>query len=446
MNPTDKILYKTGLPYAPLAEQMILGGLVTGKIFPVKVQAVLSSDDFSTEAHRKIFKACCSLSDKGITVDRVVLADELDGNLASVGGLTYLSQLELSEEPPDLENFVNAIKSASLRRKLIHACEAITQQSLLSHDSSDTLQWAENLIAKIGDGVKPLVSLQSPSEVIQAAPGGANAFFYPKHGPQGILSPWPRLNDIIGGFRPGQLIILGAYTGIGKSAAAAQAAQYTAQCGTGVALFSLEMSSQDILVRMICQRASINSHKFQTGCLSDREQIEFQRCSHEITELPLRIDDTSGATVMAVQTGVRKLQATTHISLVVIDYLQLMDTVNRHENRVQQVTEITRGLKRMAVEQQVTVLALSQLNRSSQDGNPPSLKHLRESGSIEQDADKVILLHQPKKDNEEGIRSMAIDTEFRVEKNRGGPTGKVTLLFQRGYTRFDDIGGQDDRP
>ena len=438
----DALLAEKGLPAAKLAEDMILGGLVSGRVFPVAVQALLSTEDFASEAHRRIFRACGTLSDKGADVNRVSVAEHLiaSGELESVGGMSYLADLEGYPEPVNLEGFVQSVKNASTRRKTIHACYAVAERCMASPDSAETLEYAESILTKIGEGSKARVNLQSSEHVKQSGDNGVNGFFYPHKQRQGsVPSPWERLDNVTGGFQAGQLIVVGAYTGVGKSAMAAQCALSAAQCGFGAALFSLEMSSQDILRRMICQRAGINGHTLYRYGLPRAEQELFQKTSADIDQSPLWIDDTAGSTVITILSAVKKHQTMFRLGLVIVDYLQLMESMNRHENRVQQITEITRGLKRLAVDQKVAVMALSQLNRASQDGNPPSLKHLRESGSIEQDEDKVILLHQPRKDEDyDGVRQAAIDTEFRVEKNRGGPTGKITLLFQRSYTRFDD--------
>jgi replicative DNA helicase len=435
------------MPAALEAEKMILGSLLAGATPVENVTAVLSPDDFAVEKHRRIMKRLVDLSEKGEIINRVTAAHALMAvnQLESVDGFSYLVDLEAESLPINLDSYIKLVNDRATLRKTIYACNLVMQRCYQGTDgAADILFEAETVLAKLSDGAHSKVNLRAPSEIIEAYPGGANGFFNPSSHKNGVASPWPSLNTTIGGFKPKQLVVIAARTSVGKSVAAAQIALWTAQHGHGTAVFSMEMAGDEILTRMICSRASVNSYDFQCGYLSRDERLKFQRAASEITKMPLWIDDSSACTIPAIQAAVRKLKADRGIDIVLVDYLGLLETTSRTENRVQEVSMLTRGLKRAARDFKIPFIVLSQLSRAAvTGGGEPELHHLRESGSIEQDADLVIFLHPlvEKSFDPAAPPPAIVDTRFIVAKHRGGPIGRCTLQLMRNFTRFDDPKG-----
>ncbi len=425
---------------------MILGSLLTGSPVDLVLSAI-QADDFALDRHRSIFSRIVELQEKGETVNRLTVYEALDahGQVESVGGLSYLADLAGDTVAVNLDSYVALVRDKSVLRKTIRACDRTAQRCYQAADGAqDILAEAESLLSRLGDGLETKIQLRSPAEIMDQHAGGINGFFHPEMQKIQIPTPWPSLNAIIGGFKPNQLIVIAARTGVGKSVAAAQIALYTAQCGTGTAVFSMEMGADEILTRMICSRASVSSFKFQHGYVSREERLALQKAASEIAKFPVWIDDSSACTVTSANSAIRRLRTSggeKRVSLVVIDYLGLLEPLGRPENRVQEVSAMTRALKRMAGEFRIPVVVLSQLSRASVagGGGEPELHHLRESGSIEQDADIVIFLHQDAERYEPGVPpAPVIDTKFLVKKQRGGPIGRCTLQLMRHFTRFDD--------
>ncbi len=440
--PADALDYRRVMPCAPDAERMILGSLLDGYLQPDAVTSALAVDDFSLEKHRRILARIVDLYERGEPINRVTLADELiaRGQLDSVDGLSYLVTLEAESLPVNLDSYIRLVKDRGILRKTIFACDAVIQRCYRADDgAADVTFDAETLLAKLGDSAQSKIQLRRPEEIMDAHQGGVNGFFHPETHRTQIPTPWPSLNETVGGFKPKQLVVIAARTGVGKSIAAAQIAQWTAQLGHGTAVFSMEMGGDEILTRMICARASVNSFKFQNGYMSREERLDFQRAAAEIAKMPLWIDDSTACTVAAIQSSIRRLRASHSVGIVLIDYLGLLETAGRSENRVQEISAMTRGLKRAARELNIPFVVLSQLNRAAvKDGGEPELHHLRESGSVEQDADVVVFIHTVEK-FEPGLPPPAVvDARFIVAKHRGGPTGRCTLNLMRNFTRFDD--------
>lgn len=430
-----------GLPQALDAERMILGSLIAGNLPIDAVTAVLTADDFSVEKNRRILARIAELSERGETVNRITVAKELQakGQLESVDGLSYLVDLQEETLPVNLDSYIRIVKDKAVLRQTIFACANVMERCYQAADgATDILFDAESLLVKLGAAANSKVRLRTPGEIIAGHPG----FYRPDQHKAGIPTPWPSLDQFLGGMKPKQLIVIAARTSVGKSVAAAQIAQWTAQLGRGTAVFSMEMDGAEILTRMICSRATVNSFKFQNGYVSTKERSDFQRAAAEISKMPLWIDDSVACTVPAIQAAVRKLKATCGIDIVLIDYLGLLETTGRAENRVQEISALTRGLKRAAREFAIPFVVLSQLSRASvQAGNSePELHHLRESGSIEQDADVVIFLHplEEKSLDPAAPPPPIVETRFILAKHRGGPKGRCTLKLMRNYTRFDD--------
>jgi replicative DNA helicase len=282
----------------------------------------------------------------------------------------------------------------------------------------------------------------TPLEVIQAYEGGLNAFLDPSKRIRGISTGFVKFDEMTGGLHAGELFILAARPSMGKTALALNMAWYVAaKLFQPVAVFSLEMSQESLLTRMLCAAARVDSHRFRTGYLNEQERQKLRATASQMVEAPIYIDDTSGANLMDMHAKLRKLkQQQGSIGMVVVDYLQLMSVRGRTENRNQEVSQLSRGLKLMSKELNCPFLVLSQLSRATetrQGDHRPQLSDLRESGSIEQDADLVGFIFRPEvyQRDREDLRGVA---ELILAKQRNGPIGKIDLVFLHSQTRFEN--------
>jgi replicative DNA helicase len=427
---------ENGLPASIDGEQLILGSLLIGAEYQL-VAGILQAGDFILEKHRRIFTCIGDLYSAGTGIDTFSVANELlrRGQLESCDGPSYV--LTLKEDLPripNLEHCCKVVKDKSILRQLIFGSQKLIERCLLGGDlPGDVLAIASEMIRRIEGETAPKATLRSFGEILEAH-GGLNA--YAKTTEAGIQTPWPSLNRIIGGFLPGQMITIAGLTGSGKSAAALQIAQHTAAQGVGVAIFSLEMSAKEILDRAACSRAGIDSKKLERGTLSQVERYEFQRAMAELNELPVFIDDSTNCTLPAMHAALRKHMQKHAIGLLIIDYLQLMQILGKKENRTQEVTEISRGMKLAAREFGVPVIVLAQFNRGpAAEKREPQLHDLRESGSIEQDSDKVIFLHPKTK----AAPDAPLEVSMIVAKQRNGRSRRyLDMLFFEQYTRFEE--------
>jgi replicative DNA helicase len=425
------------MPTAIDAERMILGSLLVGNAVFDEIAASLRWADFSIERHQRIYLRIADLFERGDVINRITVFEELTkaGQGDAGDWLGYLVDLEGESVPVNLDSYIRLVRDKALLRQTIAACQTVVGRCMTGDTAIDVIEQAEAVLSKLGDSAEQRVKLKTPLEIKATCPGGVSGFLQPKTQRVGIESPWPSLNQLIPVFRAGQLILIAARPGRGKSVAASQIAVHAAQRGKGVALFSLEMSAGEILARMTCARAGVDNFRYQEGAMGRDERERFLRASVEIDQFPgLWIDDSTGCTVPAIHGAVRRQRASASVDLVIIDYLQLMAAPGRLENRVQEISSISRGLKLMARDFQVPVIALSQLSRASvQDDGPPELHHLRDSGSLEQDADTVIMQYTAR-----DADGPVTETKFYVRKQRGGPTGVKTLTFNKPFSRFED--------
>lgn len=428
-----------GLPVAVEAEKCILGSVLAGHAnFDVLLSALVV-DDFGREDHRRIFRSMSDLHKQGEAVDRITVSAELmnRGELEAVGGFTYLVSLDDGlPQFPSLDGYCKLVREKAVLRRTIISLESVIEQCQLEMENpAGILQRAETMLGNLAEPVSP-VSLLKAQQIVDNAPGGLNGFIDPTMGrSRGVPSPWPQVNDIVHSLRGKQFAILAARPSVGKSVAVCQWAYYGALTGFPTAIFTLEMSREEILARLCCARASINTNKYLTGNLSREERLRFAEAAVAIDRLSLRIDDSSGVTVPAIHSAVRRYNATNEkLRLVVVDYIGLMETTGRKENRIIEISEITRGLKKMARELDVAVLAACQLNRASV-GERPQLHHLADADAGGRDTDIVMFLHRT---NEDFYSKGPIETEFIVEKQRNGPTGTAKLELEGQYVRFHD--------
>jgi replicative DNA helicase len=378
----------------------------------------------------------------------VTLANELmkHGELESVDGLSYL--VSLDEGLPQISNldaYIRIVKDKSSLRKIIFASQKLINRCMIGEDEPDEiLAGAEEEFLKLGDSGASS-SVLRPGQIIEQYQGGLTAFLDPSKRIQGISSGFVRLDEMTSGFHGGELMILAARPAMGKTAMALNIAQHVATGGNPrtVVVFSLEMSNQSLLTRMICSAARVDQQKFRMGYLGQEERRRLQVAANDLSEAPLFLDDSAGTNLMDIHSKLRRVKAEHGLGLVIIDYLQLMQGRGRFENRNVEVSAISRGLKLLAKDLDVPFLVISQLSRATetrQGDHRPQLSDLRESGSIEQDSDLVMFifreeLYKPERDDLHGM------AELMLAKQRNGPTGKIKLVFLREYTRFENYLG-----
>jgi replicative DNA helicase len=441
-----------GLPTNIDAERFVLGAIMLDDMLFVQVAGMLVPDDFSLEKHRRIFLRMGELQDRGERIDRVTVAEELirHNQLESCDGLSYLLSLEDGlPRTSNVDAYVRIVKEKSQLRRIIHSAQRLIDRCMLGGDAAhEILAGAEEALLKLSDA-DSRAALATPQQIINEYQGGINAFLDPANRIKGVSTGFLRFDEMTGGLRPGELIILAARPAMGKTALALNIAQHLVlmEEPRPVAVFSLEMSGESLLTRMICAAARVNQHKFRAGFLNERERHELMKAANRLAAAPLFIDDTASLNLMDMHAKLRRLKMERGLGLVIVDYLQLMTGRGRYENRVQEVSSLSRGLKLLSKEIETPILALSQLSRAPEmrDDKKPQLSDLRESGSIEQDADLVGFIFRPEvyQQNRADLRGQA---ELIVAKQRNGPTGMVNLVFIKDYTKFENPAGDVGEP
>lgn len=431
------------LPSNPDAERLVLGcALTTPNAFP-QIASLLTPADFSLEKHKRIFHQMGELYDRGESLDRVSLINALDsaGQLPSVDGLSYV--VSLSDGMPQLasaESFCRIIRDKATLRNAITAALGLVDRCLVNGDTpADLVADAEGLLQTLNQE-HGHSKLQGTLNILDES-GGVDKFFTTELS-SGIATPFPAINETIIGLQPEQLFLLAARPAVGKSAFALQMATHAAMLRKRTVFYSLEMSSRSLLRRAIISRAGVSGMKLRIGMLSPEEKNKLSEALYSFSSLDegmyLQFSQEAHVTAMAIRADLQRMKSIGRpVDLVVIDYLQLMGALGRHENKVQEVTEISRGLKLLAKEFKIPVLSLSQLSRATEtrgDGRPV-LSDLRDSGSLEQDADAVLFLWpESKHDKEEEIRTV----NWAVAKQREGPTNEGKLIFRRKLARFEE--------
>jgi len=441
----DKVALEKGLPSNVEAERMILGSVLLDESRFIEIAGVIAQDDFSLEKHRRIFYRMLQLHERGAKIDRITVAEELQrfNELQSVDGLGYLVSLDDGlPHISNLESYVRIVRDKATLRRIVHASQHVMNRALQGEeDPGDILAGAEESLLRLGEA-RTEKGLTTPLEVIQNYEGGLNAFLDPSKRIKGISTGFTKLDEMTGGFHSGELIILAARPSMGKTAFALNIAWHVAtRLFHPVAIFSLEMSQESLLTRMLCAAARVDSQRFRTGYLNEKERQHLRAAANQMVEAPLYIDDTAGANLMDMHAKLRRLQQSgKKLGLVVVDYLQLMSVKGRSENRNQEVSQMSRGLKLLSKELGCPFLVLSQLSRATetrQGDHRPQLSDLRESGSIEQDADLVgfIFREEVYKRDREDLHGIA---ELILAKQRNGPIGTVPMVFLHAQTRFEN--------
>ncbi len=430
------------MPYNIEAEQAVLGSMIFDEKALISCVERLSEDDFYTSAHKKIFSAIETLFTLGTPVDIVTLSDRLGQDLASVGGISYLSgiiQNVLSTE--NLNHYVNIVEGKSILRRLVTAASEIIDISTRDEDEvSMILDKSEQLVFNILDkqGSKGFYHI---SEVVKSSMALLEELKKKGTSVTGVPTGFKELDSLTAGLQKSTLVIVAARPGVGKTSFALNIAENAAiKHKIPTAIFSLEMSKEELVNRVLSSEALVSSEKMRIGDLNPTEMTKLAHSLPGIINAPIYIDDTPGISISEIRAKCRRLKLEKNVGLVVIDYLQLMETKN-NDNRAQAIAEISRALKIMAKELEIPVITLSQLNRTSEarKDKRPQISDLRESGSIEQDADIVMLLYNPDTANEDQNAEKSNIVECIVAKHRGGECRSVNLAWRGEYTKFMNL-------
>jgi replicative DNA helicase len=433
-----------GLPTNVDAERFVLGSIMLDDSLYIQAAGELEPDDFSLDKHRRIFRRMGELQERGETIDRITIANELMkfNELEACGNITYLVSLDDGlPQIPNLDAYIRIVKDKAVLRRIIFASQHMMNRALLGEEEPDEiLSGAEEALLKLGEA-RVKSGLLDPGQILQDYEGGINAFLDPSKRIKGISTGFAKFDEFTGGLHGGDLCIVAARPSMGKTALALNIAQHVAlKLKQTVAIFSLEMSRESLLTRMLCSAARVDSQRFRAGYLTQEERRKLNHALHELVEAPLYIDDTPGIHMMDIHAKLRRLQAERKLGLVIVDYLQLMGARGRFENRNQEVSALSRGMKMLAKEMNVPLMVLSQLSRAvetRQGDHRPQLSDLRESGSIEQDADVVgfIFREEVYHREREDLRGLA---ELIIAKQRNGPVGTVNLVFLHAQTKFEN--------
>ncbi|MBC8990003.1 MULTISPECIES: replicative DNA helicase [Micromonospora] len=444
--PRDAPFEKTP-PQDVAAEQCVLGGMLLSKDAIADVVEILKTNDFYRPVHATIFDAILDIYGRGEPADPITVAAALadSGDLARIGGAPYLHTLIASV--PTAANaayYARIVGERAVLRRLVEAGTRIVQLGYGtgpsgSRDVDDIVDLAQQAVyeiteKRVSEDFAVLADMLQPTlDEIEAvgAQGGVMT---------GVPTGFTDLDRLLNGLHAGQLIIVAGRPGLGKSTASMDFARNAAiRANQASAIFSLEMSKVEIVMRLLSAEARVPLHVLRSGQLSDDDWTKLARCMGEISEAPLFVDDTPSMNLMEIRAKARRLKQKHDLKLIVVDYLQLMTSPKRTESRQQEVADLSRGLKLLAKEVECPVIAVSQLNRGPEQRTDkrPQLSDLRESGSIEQDADVVILLHRDDYYDKESPR--AGEADFIIAKHRNGPTDTVTVAAQLHLSRFVDM-------
>ena len=425
------------------AERSILGAILLDNHALNAAIENIKPEDFFLEQHRRVFNQMIALGESQQAIDLVTLTESLHrvGELEASGGAPYLAALaDGMPRVSNVEHYARIVREKALLRNLIHATHNIQQRALEGEDGADTiLDNAESSIFALAeDRVK--AGLIPVKDIVRDNFERLERIFREGKSITGVSTGYMELDKLLSGLQPSELLILAARPSQGKTALALNFAEnISIRAGMPVAFFSLEMSKESLLQRLVASVAQIDAHKFRSGHLSREDWRRMTEALGTISSAPLWIDDAGSTSVLEIGAKARRLKREKGLSLVVVDYLQLITGRGRFNNRQEEVSSISRGLKGLAKELQLPVLVLSQLTRAPErEERGPQLSDLRESGAIEQDADVVMFIYRPHWSKMDASPEERDQAEIQVAKQRNGPTDKVRFVFRSRLTRFEE--------
>ncbi len=438
-------------PWNPEAEQAVIGAMLIDQDAALRALELLDHSMFYREGHRRVFRAMAALLERRVVIDYVTLRDELArrGELDEAGGVEYLAELvDVAPTAANLDFHAGIVRDKAILRRLIDTATGIITEAYAGRSSAnELLDTAESRVFHISQerrdaGFTRIKEMLWPTmERIETLHRSGKAI-------TGVPSGFLDLDSLTSGFQASELVVVAGRPSMGKTAFCLNIATHAALENMGVAIFSLEMSKDALVQRMLCAEARVDSQLVRRGMLRDHDFTKLARAAGILQGCPIWIDDTPAQTLLEVRSKARRLKAESELGMIVVDYLQLMRSPEYSENRVQEISDISRSLKALARELEVPVVALSQLSRASEQRGgerKPILSDLRDSGAIEQDADVVIFIHRPEmyqKEDSEG-RSLEGVAEILIAKHRNGPTGNLDLHFEKSITRFDNLSDRE---
>lgn len=433
------------LPQNIEAECGVLGSIIIDPEAIVQISDFLRTDDFYRDAHRTIFEVILQLYEEREPADFITICDELErrNKLEEVGGASYITSL-INQVPTsgNVEFYARIVERTAILRRLIHAAGQIAAIAYEESDADIALDKAEQLIFNISQR-HTRSDFAHMRDILAEYMNKLDQLHERRGTIVGVPTGFTDLDRLTGGLQKSDLIVLAARPGIGKSSLALSLAHNSAlKYQNSIAVFSLEMSKDQLAQRLLSMDAGIDQQRLRTGRIEDDEWDRIVYAMDTLSEANIWIDDTAGISTMEMRSKARRLQAEHGIDLIIVDYLQLMQATiggKRNENRVQEISEISRSLKGLARELNIPVLALAQLSRAveSRQSKVPQLSDLRESGSIEQDSDIVMFIYRDDLYNQESERKNIAD--IIIAKHRNGPIGEISLYFQASQTRFRDL-------
>lgn len=432
------------------AEQSVLGTILLKDQSLGTVLEILVPDNFYRQTHKLIFEAMIQLFEKNEPQDLITVTNQLKNNnkLDEIGGAAYLAMLtSMVPVTANLAHYARIIRQKAILRNLISVNTEIASRCYDEQGDIDTLvDEAEQAIFEIASS-KSSQGFTSMSQAIPAAFKTIEKLYERKELITGVATGYAEMDKMTSGLQPSDLIILAARPSMGKTALAMNIAQHAALVDkVGVGIFSLEMSHEQLIMRLLCSVGRIDSQKIRTGKLHPEDWPKLSRAVGMLESAPIYIDDTPNISVLEMRAKVRRLAAQHNIGMILVDYLQLMRGRTTSENRTQEISEISRALKAMAKELKIPVLALSQLNRGLENRTDkrPMMSDLRESGAIEQDADVICFIYRDEVYNKSEDNPEKGSAEIIIGKQRNGPTGTLKLTFLKEFTLFENMSHYDD--
>ena len=430
-------------PHSLEGETSLLGAILLNNEVLSRVADALDREDFYRTGHRLLYETMIELSEKGAPIDLVTVTDALrqKGLLDKAGGAAYLSSLTSQVPSADnAEHYARIVRDKAILRKLIWVSTEIASEGYdANSEVADYLDRAEKAIFEItARNIRR--SFSSVKDILRDTFARIEELYERKDLVTGVPSGYHDLDQLTAGLQRSDLVIVAGRPGMGKTSFVLNIAQYAAiEAGIPVAFFSLEMSKEQLVMRLLCSEARVDSHRLRRGMLRDSDWPKLTRAAGALADAPIFIDDTAGISTLEVRAKARRLKSEADVGLVIVDYLQLMRGRGSYDVREQEISEISRSLKALAKELNVPVIALSQLNRGveSRSDKRPMISDLRESGAIEQDADVIMFIYRDEIYNKESPdRGIA---EIIVGKQRNGPTDSVKLAFLSEFTTFENL-------
>jgi replicative DNA helicase len=431
------------MPHSIEAEQSVIGSMLIDKTSIAEAMEVLKTEDFYKDAHKIIFNSILDLYQKDIAVDIITLTENLKAKdkLDTAGGITYISELGGSVvSTANVQSYIKIVKDKSILRKLIKSSTKIIEESYNNQgDVLKAMDLAEKEIFNISNN-RTTSEFEPMNVVLERGFLQIESIFNNKGETTGVASGFRELDAKTSGFQKGDMVLIAARPSMGKTTFALNIAENAAlRSGKSIALFSLEMSKEQLAYKLLCSQAHVDMLRLRTGNLDDKDWENIAKASGPLAAAKIFIDDTAGITVMEMRSKCRRLKIEHGIDMILIDYLQLMSGGKGIESRQQEVSEISRSIKALAKEMQCPVIALSQLSRAPEQrtDHRPMLSDLRESGSIEQDADLVMFLYRDEYyDKETEEKNVG---ECIIAKQRNGPTGTVKLAWLGQFSKFGNL-------